>query len=473
VKEQLKRSAQALEADAAVAAEPSSADADGAAAQQAAAGGAKANKAQQRAKKADDYHARHQNWVAQFNELTGGECAGGDAGVKFAAVRAWQQKHWQLNNLLADGLIGPKTLEAAKLLQKKNAPKKESADDKNAAGDKEHAAPEAGQAEGAEAAADKPKLDEESPETGDDQKVVEDGKPKSKTHAKATPQAFRDVLKRIDDALDRFKMIPQAAAAPPAAKGEKDATPGKAAPLDLAMPAPAALEKYDSVAQAMIDNWSTMLPHARFDRLLAAVNQALDTEQVPHISGWNETASKTIAGQFHPASWTIDLSSIAFGKHVDNARKIDAVKTVFHEGRHAHQRFTMARLLATQGQSEGDIASLLQMDAKKVALAVKSAAQQPMDTNSAEARAAGAMVNDAGVHGPEHRATERSANELTQLGNEAFDIYSALPDKAPFATQWAEYARRMHEAIDAYHNLPTEHDAEAAERAVQVQPSKK
>ena len=47
----------------------------------------------ERAKKADDYHAQHPDWVAQFNALTNGECAGGTGGVKWAAVRAWQQKH--------------------------------------------------------------------------------------------------------------------------------------------------------------------------------------------------------------------------------------------------------------------------------------------------------------------------------------------------------------------------------------------
>src|SRR5881394_1183647 len=76
-------------------------------------------KVQQRAKKADDYHAQHPDWVAQFNALTHGECAGGPGGVKWAAVRAWQQKHWQVNGLFSDGLIGPKTLEAAKMVAKK------------------------------------------------------------------------------------------------------------------------------------------------------------------------------------------------------------------------------------------------------------------------------------------------------------------------------------------------------------------
>jgi len=471
VKEQLQRAKQALEAEPAPAA--SAADAAPAAA---ASDGAVDKKAQARAKKADDYHARHKSWVAEFNELTGGECAGGEGGVKWAAVRAWQQKHWQLNNLLADGLVGPKTLEAAKLLQKKNAPKKEGADEKDGAAGPEKEA--AGHSEGAEASADKPNLEEESAEASDDQKVVDGAKPKESKHHKGSPAAFEAALARIEEALSRCKMPPQAAAPTAAAKAEageaKDAGGPKAkeTALDLDMPAPAALEKYDSVAQAMIDKWPTTSPHERCDRLFEALNQALDTEEVPRIREWIETSSPTKAGQFHARDWNMELSKVVFGKGSEDAAKLEAVKTVFHEGRHAHQRFAMARLLATQGKTEPDIVGLLQMNAGIVQQAMKAAAQQPMDLKSTEAKAAGAMVEDAGVHGKEHRATEMSALELTNLGNEAVDLYAALPDKAPFAQRWADCKRRMHEVIDAYHNLPTEHDTEAAEKSLKLHPPK-
>jgi hypothetical protein len=114
VKEKLRRAAQALEADAAVGASPAAEAGEGAAAAGAGAGGAHAGKAQARAKKADEYHARHAAWVAEFNALTGGDCAGGAGGVKWAAVRAWQQKHWQLNNLLADGLLNDQGIASAR-----------------------------------------------------------------------------------------------------------------------------------------------------------------------------------------------------------------------------------------------------------------------------------------------------------------------------------------------------------------------
>ena len=198
MKEQLQRAKQALEAEPAPAAGADSAPAP------AAADGAVDKKAQQRAKKADDYHARHKDWVAQFNELTGGECAGGEGGVKWAAVRAWQQKHWQLNNLLADGLVGPKTLEAAKLLQKKNAPKKEGADEKEGGGLEKEAA---GHADGAEASADKPRLDEEDADAQLQAPTSGGTTPKPSKQGVSLAE-FQQQLLKIEVLLAQFKPPP-------------------------------------------------------------------------------------------------------------------------------------------------------------------------------------------------------------------------------------------------------------------------
>jgi peptidoglycan hydrolase-like protein with peptidoglycan-binding domain len=71
---------------------------------------------QQRMVQANTYHAQHPELVKEFNRLTNGECAGGAAGVHWGAVRAWQSKHYQLNNLVADGKIGQATLQAARML---------------------------------------------------------------------------------------------------------------------------------------------------------------------------------------------------------------------------------------------------------------------------------------------------------------------------------------------------------------------
>ncbi|HEY1584493.1 MAG TPA: hypothetical protein VGH63_02325, partial [Polyangia bacterium] len=241
MRDQIKRAAQALEADAAVGAEPAAADADAGGGQ----GGGTAGKAQARAKKADEYHARHAAWVAEFNELTGSECAGGEGGVKWAAVRAWQQKHWQLNNLLADGLVGPKTIEAAKLLSKKNGPKDEKKDaaGEGAAGGKEHAdgkeqagepEPQPGAAEGAEASTDKPKLDDE---TEDAPTAASESHAKLPTptlaHAKPGKAAslgeFNGILAKIEDVLKNWK-------APPGSEGLPQTALAKANGQDVKDP---------------------------------------------------------------------------------------------------------------------------------------------------------------------------------------------------------------------------------------------
>src|SRR4051812_40997253 len=40
----------------------------------------------------------------------------GSAGVRWDAVRGWQNTHYQVNGLFADGIIGEKTIEAARML---------------------------------------------------------------------------------------------------------------------------------------------------------------------------------------------------------------------------------------------------------------------------------------------------------------------------------------------------------------------
>lgn len=56
------------------------------------------------------YNAAHPDLVAEFNKLTGGKCAGDDAGVSVHAVRQWQMAH----GLPADGKVGPKTIATAR-----------------------------------------------------------------------------------------------------------------------------------------------------------------------------------------------------------------------------------------------------------------------------------------------------------------------------------------------------------------------
>jgi hypothetical protein len=247
-------------------------------------------KSAKKPKKADDYHARHPEWVVEFNELTHGECAGGAGGVQWAAVRAWQQKHWQVNGLLTDGLIGPKTLEAARIVAKKSGEKPKDKGDANGEGaEKQHAGEEEkpkSETAAAEASADKPNLDEESTDSGatgkdDDAKETPDKGVRSKKPA--TVEQFQEALAKIDQLLAKFKPPTEANQAKP--KQEEAAAKEKQAGGSGDMLAGKPLEGYGKVAQEILSTWDTTSSREKCDALLAALNSALEAEKVFHADG--------------------------------------------------------------------------------------------------------------------------------------------------------------------------------------------
>jgi hypothetical protein len=492
VREELKRTQQALEADAGVTAEPAAADAG---AERAGGGaGALASKAQARTKKADDYHARHAEWVAQFNELTGNECAGGAGGVKWAAVRAWQQKHWQLNNLLADGLVGPKTLEAAKLLKKQTAGAKD--DKKDAAGAKEsdgaeakqHAEPEAGPgaADGAEAAADKPKLDDEAEEaaepagaTDSDAKLPASGAAHAKPGKHASLADFNAMLQKIEKVLSDWKQpagsegLPQTALAK--ANGQEVKDPTKEATPHGAMMQH--LGEYRAeIANLTPDVWERLgTPEKRAEVLTSALNKTLATEQVRPVD--DETAK--LSGQdahFTPDTWimTVNAAKLARGR-VSVGDIESAGSDVFHEGKHAEQRFSVARMMARQAMEAKteitpavikDISQKSHIHADAVTDAVDVERKQPMTPGSPEQKDAGAFLDDTVTHHDEHSSTEKTAKLINTIGLEASSLFHSLDakDQAAMRATWEAYRVRMFKVFDAYQRLPVEKDAFAAEK---------
>ena len=490
MKEELKRTQQALEADAGVAAEPAAADAN---AKQGGAG-ALAGKAQARAKKADDYHARHAEWVAEFNELTGNECAGGTGGVKWAAVRAWQQKHWQLNNLLADGLVGPKTLEAAKLLKKQAGSAKDEKKDAAAANDaegadaKQHAKiePAAGAADGAEAAADKPKLDDEAEEASEpvaandsDSKLpaTADSHPKPGKHASLGD--FKAELQKIDKILSEWKPpaasedLPQTALAK--ANGQEVKDPTKEATPHGAMMQH--LGEYRAeIANLTPSVWEGLAtPEKRADALTSALNKSLATEQVRPVA--DETAK--LSGQdahFTPDTWTMTVNVTKLARSRVSVGDIESAGSdVFHEGKHAEQRFSVARMMARQAMDAktevtpaviDGIAQKSHIEAKAVADAVAVERKQPMTPGSPEQKDAAAFLDDTVTHHEEHHSTETTAKLINTLGPKASALFHALDakDQAAMRATWEEYRARMFKVFDAYQRLPVEKDAFAAEK---------
>jgi hypothetical protein len=466
VKEQLKRAAQALEADAA---QPAAADADGggAGAQRGVAG-----KAQQRAKKADDYHARHAQWVAEFNELTGGECAGGEGGVKWAAVRAWQQKHWQANNLLADGLIGPKTIEAAKIVAKKNGAKDDKKDGKDAgdgATDKQHDAPQPGQADGAEAAADKPKMEEEADAQLKPSTV--DGGDAKKADKPVSFAEFQEQLTKIEVLLAAFKPPqgrgPLKSVAENMMNGKGDSS---AAPPTGAMMG--AIDSYLAQSSKLADRWEKLDAQGRADFLLQQINRALQRELVPAIRTANLGSPEGTNASFDAAEWTLNVNSDQFDRRqfkgkTDKRKHVDGLASnVFHEGRHAEQRFGVARLLARQNKDVADIVKQAGVDEKVAREAKIIELEKKHPVSPEENQAAERMSADVVDKGPEHVEIEHLIPKIGAAGTEAAEMFAQLSpeDRQKVAATWQEYRGRMIVALDAYYQLPAEQDAYAAEK---------
>ena len=455
MKEQLQRAKQALEAEAAPA--------------QDAAPAPVAGRAQARAKKADEYHARHRGWVAEFNELTGGECAGGEAGVKWAAVRAWQQKHWQLNNLLADGLVGPKTLEAAKLLAKKDAPKPE----QDGAGDgkqKEPEAPQPGHAEAAEASADKPTLDaEEEP----DAQLKPATAGASKSQQPISLAEFEQQLHKIELLLAQFK--------PPQGRGPlksvaEDMMGGKG---DAGAPEPtgammSGLDSYLGEAAKLVDRWGQLDAQDRADFLLHAINRVLALELVPAIHKTHLATREGTAASFDADNWILDVDPVQFGVSLahrpDKKSYVDKLaSTVFHEGRHAEQRFAVARLLARKspGITRSQIQEQAHVHEDIAGHAIKLESQHKAPVSAAEDQSAERMAGDVvGKAGEEHAAIEHLIPQIGAAGTAAKEMLDRLSpdDRQAVAGKWQEIRARMVVALDAYYQLPTEQDAYAAEK---------
>jgi len=63
-----------------------------------------------RIRKAEGFNEAHAELVAEFNQTTGGACAGGRGEVDVAKLIEWQRAH----GVAVDGKVGPKTVEAAR-----------------------------------------------------------------------------------------------------------------------------------------------------------------------------------------------------------------------------------------------------------------------------------------------------------------------------------------------------------------------
>ncbi|HWE27913.1 MAG TPA: hypothetical protein VHB97_07915 [Polyangia bacterium] len=386
--------------------------------------------------------------------------------MKWAAVRAWQQKHWQLNNLLADGLVGPKTLEAAKLLSNKNAPKQDNEGAEAEGGTKEQEAPQPGHADGAEAAADKPKLDDAASE---EKASSRSGAPEAAPGTKpATLMDFEQALAKIDALAATFKEPKGQGARKPiaenivAGEGDPDAPPAVGA-----MMSKGALGDYRAAAAKLVTKWTGLSPQSRADLLLQAVNDALSTETVPPITH-ADLQKLPNPGKFEAPLWKMAVDVGTFSKR-DFKNKVaeinEASSTVFHEGRHAEQRFTAARLFAQEHkEATAEVVSDkvgIRKDIAQHAIALR-AEQIPAE----QQESARAFRNDDVDNKEAHQAAEKIAPPITEAANAAARIFAALSpeDQSLAGARWQECRQRVITILDSYYNLATERDAYAAEK---------
>ncbi|MGZ7040090.1 MAG: hypothetical protein ACXVJO_18085, partial [Thermoanaerobaculia bacterium] len=145
----------------------------------------------------------------------------------------------------------------------------------------------------------------------------------------------------------------------------------------------------------------------------------------------------------------------------------EAASDIFHEGKHAEQRFSVARLLAgTPGMTPPKIATETGIDPRAAQRAMAVEKEQPLAANSPEKKDAEAFLDDTVTHGTQHEATERLAKQINVVGPQARALFDSLSphDQQALKARWEEYRARMFKIFDAYQRLAVEKDAFAAEK---------
>ena len=476
---------------------------------------------QRLAARSDAYHLRHPELVEEFNRLTGGQCGGGAAGVSFRAVRNWQATH----GVPVDGLIGPKTLAAARKLGGGKP-----TDEVGSAGAKDGKAVDAvpGDAE-ASGADEETKLDgvgggephdaivpvafdaqrggeqkaahAKQPgelESGDKHAGKKDGdvedagdrkvlppkdaareKPGAKggKHAHGQVAQFEALRVQVDQLLEKFAAViakmgaasaggkaDQAKANPAAGEKAEGATPASDMLSNLA------IGEFVAAAKKIENDWPLLSPQERVQQLVAAANVELAREQVPGVHGKLD-ATKGEA-EFVHHEWLMRLNKETFDalQLVPSKRGLVA-ETIFHESRHAEQSFKMARLLAGKGKSSLQIAKQLDIREDVAARAVAV----PIKPDSAAGAQAQQLFDDKITHGKEHNAVEKLGQEVTAMGGQMLELMESIKvdasvddqTKQRIVQEFESRRIKMREPYKAYRELSTEKDAYAAEAKVE------
>jgi hypothetical protein len=228
-----------------------------------------------------------------------------------------------------------------------------------------------------------------------------------------------------------------------------------------------ALGDYRGAAAKLVTTWTHLSPQARADLLLRAVNDALSTEGVPAILGADLTSLEN-PGKFEGPIWRMAVDDTTFSKREFKHKQAEineASSTVFHEGRHAEQRFTAARLYA-QEHPDAAADQVAEKVGIKESIAQQATAMRSQKIPADQQQSAQAFRNDDVDNKEEHKAAEKIAPPLTEAANAAAKIFATLSpeDQAIVGARWQECRQRVITILDAYYNLATERDAYAAEK---------
>ncbi len=190
--------------------------------------------------------------------------------------------------------------------------------------------------------------------------------------------------------------------------GKGDPTAPKA---EGAMMSKGALGDYRGAADKLTKDWGKLSPLGRAESLVDAANEALSQEKIPGV----DKALKQIPNpaHFESINWLIAVKQDSFekpgGEFKDKKREIhNLASDVFHEGRHAEQRFTIARQMASQDAkaTQASIAHDVGIPDDVAAKAVELRTKPLEPVSGDENKTADGLKDDAVDHKPEHKSAE-------------------------------------------------------------------
>jgi hypothetical protein len=208
------------------------------------------------------------------------------------------------------------------------------------------------------------------------------------------------------------------------------------------------LKSLAKASQGLGSRWAQLSPAQRLEEALNVVNAELDVHGVPPVRA-KEMETVATRGQFDRRGWSVEIDKHLLDGEEASAQKLTS--TLLHEGRHAEQVFTAARVKAGQGWTAERLALTVEEGGLGISEKVAEAAtKRPLkDMASAEAKFGQKMFDAMGGKG---RAAE----------------YKKI--QAKLSEAQAAYDRANYDFIDKHREAlkRANHDLALADRAPEV-----